>query len=91
MVSPTAKQVFIQGITQNGRTFRPSDWAERLAAGPPLALQMSKRMLNSGLQMSLSEMLHWEAMAQSVTSTSRDAMEAMKAFAEKRLPEFKGR
>jgi hypothetical protein len=31
MVSPTAKQVFIQGITQDGRTFRPSDWAERLA------------------------------------------------------------
>lgn len=68
-----------------------SDWAERLAAGPPLALQMSKRMLNSGLQMSLSEMLHWEAMAQSVTSTSRDAVEALKAFAEKRTPEFKGR
>ena len=67
------------------------DWAERLAAGPPLALQMSKRMLNSGLQMSLSEMLHWEAMAQSVNTTSRDAIEAMKAFAEKRVPEFKGR
>ena len=67
------------------------DWAQRLAAGPPLALQMSKRMLNSGLQMSLSEMLHWEAMAQSVTGTSRDAIEAMKAFAEKRVPEFKGR
>lgn len=31
MVSPTAKQVFIQGITQDGRTFRPSDWSERLA------------------------------------------------------------
>ncbi|WP_372657976.1 DUF3579 domain-containing protein [Hydrogenophaga sp.] len=31
MVSPSAKQVFIQGITQNGHTFRPSDWAERLA------------------------------------------------------------
>ncbi|MDP3835458.1 MAG: DUF3579 domain-containing protein [Hydrogenophaga sp.] len=31
MVSPTAKQVFIQGVTQDGRTFRPSDWAERLA------------------------------------------------------------
>ncbi len=31
MVSPSAKQVFIQGITQDGRTFRPSDWAERLA------------------------------------------------------------
>jgi hypothetical protein len=31
MTSPTAKQVFIQGITRDGRTFRPSDWAERLA------------------------------------------------------------
>lgn len=31
MVSSTAKEVFIQGITQDGRTFRPSDWAERLA------------------------------------------------------------
>ena len=31
MVSSTAKEVFIQGITREGRTFRPSDWAERLA------------------------------------------------------------
>jgi hypothetical protein len=31
MVSSTAKQVFIQGVTRDGRTFRPSDWAERLA------------------------------------------------------------
>ena len=31
MISPTAKEIFIQGITHDGRTFRPSDWAERLA------------------------------------------------------------
>ena len=31
MVSSSAKEVFIQGITRDGRTFRPSDWAERLA------------------------------------------------------------
>jgi hypothetical protein len=31
MDSPTTKQVFIQGVTPNGRPFRPSDWAERLA------------------------------------------------------------
>ena len=68
-----------------------ADWAGRLAAGPPLALQMSKRMLNSGGQMSLSEMLHWEAMAQTVTGTTRDAGEAMKAFVEKRAPRFEGR
>ena len=31
MVSRTTREVFIQGITRDGRTFRPSDWAERLA------------------------------------------------------------
>lgn len=31
MVSTSAKEVFIQGVTENGRAFRPSDWAERLA------------------------------------------------------------
>jgi hypothetical protein len=28
---PKPREVFIQGVTQDGRTFRPSDWAERLA------------------------------------------------------------
>ena len=31
MVSNSAKEVFILGMTQDGKTFRPSDWAERLA------------------------------------------------------------
>ena len=31
MTEPVSKEVFIQGITRDGRTFRPSDWAERLA------------------------------------------------------------
>jgi hypothetical protein len=31
MTSPPPKELFIQGITRDGRTFRPSDWAERLA------------------------------------------------------------
>jgi len=28
---PKPREIFIQGITKEGRTFRPSDWAERLA------------------------------------------------------------
>ena len=31
MVSSSAKEIFILGKTRDGRTFRPSDWAERLA------------------------------------------------------------
>lgn len=31
MTTPKPREIFIQGITKEGRTFRPSDWAERLA------------------------------------------------------------
>ena len=31
MVTPSSKELFILGMTQAGKTFRPSDWAERLA------------------------------------------------------------
>lgn len=30
MVSSPVKEVFIQGITHDGKPFRPSDWADRL-------------------------------------------------------------
>ena len=31
MTSPQPREFFIQGVTLEGQTFRPSDWAERLA------------------------------------------------------------
>ena len=31
MVSSAAKKIIIQGLTREGKIFRPSDWAERLA------------------------------------------------------------
>lgn len=31
MVSDTSKELYILGLTQQGKAFRPSDWAERLA------------------------------------------------------------
>jgi len=31
MTASKPQELFIQGITKDGRTFRPSDWAERLA------------------------------------------------------------
>jgi hypothetical protein len=31
LTPPKPREVFIQGLTKEGRTFRPSDWAERLA------------------------------------------------------------
>jgi len=67
------------------------DWARRLAAGPPLALSMTKRLLNDSLSMSMDEALEAEGMAQTVNFGTADTMEAMAAFVEKRDPRFSGR
>lgn len=68
-----------------------ADWADRLAAGPPLALSMTKRLLTNSFSMTMDEALEAEGLAQSVNAGSEDAPEAIRAFLEKREPRFKGR
>ena len=68
-----------------------TDWANRLAAGPPLALAMTKRLLSNSFSMTMDEALEAEGMAQSVNAGTEDAPEAIRAFLEKREPKFKGR
>lgn len=65
-------------------------WADRLAAGPPIALAMTKRMLNNSLQVTFEEALDDEGVAQSLNFTTADTMEAMRAFVDKREPRFEG-
>ncbi len=67
------------------------DWASRLAAGPPIALAMSKRLLNNSMNVTLEEALDDEGLSQSVNFGTADTAEAMRAFVEKRTPEFRGR
>ena len=67
------------------------DWATRIAAGPPIALAQSKRLLNNAFSYGLAEAMDAEGMAQSVNSGTEDAREAMEAFVRKRDPVFKGR
>jgi 2-(1,2-epoxy-1,2-dihydrophenyl)acetyl-CoA isomerase len=68
-----------------------ADWAERLAAGPPLALSLSKALLNDGLAMSVEQAVEAEAMAQAHNFATKDIIEAMTAWREKRPPRFIGR
>jgi 2-(1,2-epoxy-1,2-dihydrophenyl)acetyl-CoA isomerase len=67
------------------------DWARRLAKGPPLAFSMTKRLLHDGARATMSEALENEARCQTINFSTEDTAEAMRAFAEKRDPEFKGR
>jgi 2-(1,2-epoxy-1,2-dihydrophenyl)acetyl-CoA isomerase len=67
------------------------DWAARLAGGPPIALAMSKRLLNNSLNVTMEEALDDEGLSQTVNFGTRDTPEAIKAFMEKRDPVFEGR
>jgi 2-(1,2-epoxy-1,2-dihydrophenyl)acetyl-CoA isomerase len=67
-----------------------ADLAGRLAAGPPLALSMTKRLLDQSAQLTLAQALEAEAKAQAVNSGTKDTAEAMLAFVERRDPRFAG-
>src|SRR6059058_304720 len=66
-------------------------WGERLARGPTLALGLSKRLLQRAYESGLDTCLEEEALAQTLVAQSEDMQEGMRAFAERRTPEFKGR
>jgi enoyl-CoA hydratase/carnithine racemase len=67
------------------------DWARRLAQGPPIALSMTKRLLNNATSVTMAQALEDEARCQTINFYSADTAEAMRAFAEKREPKFTGR
>jgi enoyl-CoA hydratase/carnithine racemase len=65
--------------------------AARLASGPPIALSLTKTMLNNGFEVSMAQAVEDEARCQTVNARTGDAVEAMAAFLEKREPRFTGR
>lgn len=68
-----------------------ADWAARLAAGPPIALAMTKRMLNRAFEQSFEQALDDEARCQTVNFGTQDTVESISAFLQKREPEYRGR
>ncbi|MGH8977823.1 MAG: enoyl-CoA hydratase/isomerase family protein [Acidimicrobiia bacterium] len=65
--------------------------ADTIAAGPPIALSMTKRELNNASSSSLAQALEAEALAQSVNVHTDDLREALTAWATRRPPNFTGR
>jgi len=65
-------------------------FAKKLADGPPVALKYAKHALNLGIQTSLEAGLRIEAEAFGTVISSKDVIEGITAFFEKRKPEFKG-
>jgi 2-(1,2-epoxy-1,2-dihydrophenyl)acetyl-CoA isomerase len=62
----------------------------RMAAGAPVALALTKRALQRGAEAGWRETLEYEADLQGVAGRTRDHGEGLRAFLDKRSPEFTG-
>ena len=66
-------------------------WAERLAAGPPIAIRTTKRMMYKQQTMDLENALEDAALGTMVVNYCADVKEGTAAFHEKRKPKFEGK
>jgi enoyl-CoA hydratase/carnithine racemase len=64
--------------------------AARITANAPIAVRQAKHAIHRGLQMSLADGLTFEIEAYNRTVPTSDRREGVKAFNEKRSPDFKG-
>jgi enoyl-CoA hydratase/carnithine racemase len=64
--------------------------AETIAANPPHAVRMAKRLLREGMHCRLDTLLEMSAAFQTLSHQTDDHREAVSAFMEKRPPVFKG-
>jgi len=66
-------------------------FARRLAQGPPIAHRLEKLMIYNGLQSDLERALAFGSACVNMALQSKDHVEGVAAFAEKRKPVFRGR
>jgi 2-(1,2-epoxy-1,2-dihydrophenyl)acetyl-CoA isomerase len=66
-------------------------WAGRLAAGPPIAIRVTKRMIYKQLSMHMENALEDAGLGTLVANYTQDVKEGIAAFHEKRPPKFEGR
>ena len=64
--------------------------AEKLASGPTRAMGLTKRALNRAIVVDMDSALEYEAYLQDVAGRTRDHVEGVKAFFEKREANFSG-
>jgi enoyl-CoA hydratase/carnithine racemase len=65
--------------------------AQRIAEGGPLAVRYAKEAVAHGIEMPLEQALRFETDLTIILQTTEDRAEGVRAFLEKRSPEFKGK
>lgn len=65
--------------------------AQRILSNGPVAIRLAKDSINRGLEMDMDKALSYEVECISIAFSTEDAKEGMKAFTEKRKPNFHGK
>jgi enoyl-CoA hydratase len=82
----------VSRVVPRGRLLaEASALAERIAARGPIAVRYAKEVVSQGLDMSLEQALRFETDLTIILQTTEDRAEGVRAFLEKREPEFHGR
>ena len=82
--------LFNRVVPTDGLDKTVDEMAAMLANGPTKALGLSKRVVNQASRLELSDALEYEAMNQDIAGKTKDHLEAVRAFLEKRQPKFTG-
>lgn len=91
-----AEEAFLMGlvskVVEDDQVLEAAlDMARRIAAMPPLAIEQIKEVVTHGLDSPLSASLALERKALQILFASKDKTEGMRAFLEKRKPQYAGR
>ena len=80
-----------QLVDDNALEKTATEFAEQIAAQPPLAVRYAKRAINAALDVPTREGLRLEAEGQAVCLRSDDFKEAIRAYKERQTPRYRGR
>jgi 2-(1,2-epoxy-1,2-dihydrophenyl)acetyl-CoA isomerase len=78
-------------LVEEGETVQAAlAYAQELATGPSVAVELARRAIYLSLSSSLEQMLYYEGFAVGVAGQTQDRVEGFKAFFERRAPRFTG-
>ena len=80
-----------QVVPRDGLMAEATALAERIAARGPIAVRYAKEAVSKGLDMTLEQALRFETDLTIILQTTEDRAEGVRAFLDKRPPQFHGR